>query len=125
MSVDPGHVQRGVGGEADDPADLRGAGPGLGRGERDGDVEVLAVDGVIHRGADVVGVGGVTLGPLHLAGTREFDGAALRVLRVPRGVPITQPGGLVVVSEAFLAVLADRLEESIAGLGSVTLGDHE
>ena len=48
-----------------------------------------------------------------------------RKLRVVVGVAGTPPLGLAGLVEAFLAVLADRLQQPVAGLGSVVLGDHQ
>ena len=38
-------------------------------------------------------------------------------------VPVPQRGQLAVLGQAFLAVLAERLQQPVAGAGTVTVGD--
>ena len=85
----------------------------------------MGVDRVGERGEEVLAVGGHAGAPLDLLRPPQSFVATEGVVGVVAGVTVAQRVGLVVFDEAFLAVLADGLQQPIPGVETAAFGDDQ
>ena len=120
-----GKFEDGINREAQLIADLGSRGAGSGAEQAQRDINVVGVDRVVHRGEQVLVLGEQSPAGFHLVRTSHVRGEHGGELGVVLGVPGPQHLGLLVFGEAFLAVLADRLQQPIPGLGTIPVGDNQ
>ena len=85
----------------------------------------MGVDRVGERGDDVLGVGAQPGARVELVRTPQTFGGMQGEVGVIARVPVAQHVDPAVLDEPFLAVLADRLQQPVAGIQTTSVSDHE
>ncbi len=106
------------------PTELRD-GPGLDTEPSEGRLGVAPIDREAGRGVEILHVGSQQLGAQDLVRSEEASGEVRGDLQVVLAVEATEVGAVTAARQPFLAVLADRLEQSIPRLEPVVFGIHE
>ena len=89
------------------------------------EVKIVGVDRIGERREEVLAVGVIREPHWICSGPHSRFGAALGELGVVAGVSVAQRLRLFVFGQAFLAVLADGLQQPVPGVETTTVGDDQ